>query len=225
MIRNRISVSTIAGVSAMIVANSALANGHTWKVNEVFSTADGSIQFIELRECCGGALETGVNGQSITSIATGNVFTFSSNLTAPTSNKHILLATTAFAALPGAPTPDHIIPANFFSLTGETLQYWIYDAWAITAGTVPIDCVNSLDRNSGVGVNSPTNYAGATGQIDAWPGRIADLNSDNVVDTADLGILIGEFGTAGVVADLNNDGTVDTADLGILIGLFGSSCP
>jgi hypothetical protein len=51
-----------------------------------------------------------------------------------------------------------------------------------------------------------------------------DLNGDNVVDTADLGILIGEFGIPGALADLNEDGTVDTADLGILIGVFGTSC-
>ena len=51
-----------------------------------------------------------------------------------------------------------------------------------------------------------------------------NLNNDIVVDTADLGILIAQFGTAGPEADLNNDGVVDTADLGILIGAFGSTC-
>ena len=53
----------------------------------------------------------------------------------------------------------------------------------------------------------------------------ADLNTDGVIDTADLGILIGQFGTAGPDADLNGDGVVDTAELGILIGGFGSKCP
>jgi hypothetical protein len=56
-------------------------------------------------------------------------------------------------------------------------------------------------------------------------GSVADLNGDNVVDTADLGILIGQFGTAGPDADINGDGIVDTADLGVLIGAFGSTCP
>ncbi|MCB9838412.1 MAG: hypothetical protein H6813_03655 [Phycisphaeraceae bacterium] len=51
-----------------------------------------------------------------------------------------------------------------------------------------------------------------------------DLNGDGAVDTADLGILLGQFGGAGS-ADLNNDGVVDTADLGILLGAFGSGCP
>jgi hypothetical protein len=51
-----------------------------------------------------------------------------------------------------------------------------------------------------------------------------DINGDGVVDTADLGILIGQFGSAGPGADINGDNTVDTADLGILIGAFGTGC-
>ena len=53
----------------------------------------------------------------------------------------------------------------------------------------------------------------------------ANLNGDGAIDTADLGILIGQFGTAGPEADINGDGVVDTADLGILIGAFGTVCP
>ena len=52
----------------------------------------------------------------------------------------------------------------------------------------------------------------------------ADINGDGVVDTADLGVLIGAFGTGDAAADINNDGTVDTADLGLFIGAFGVPC-
>lgn len=52
-----------------------------------------------------------------------------------------------------------------------------------------------------------------------------DLNGDLVVDTADLGVLIGDFGTFAPYSDPNSDGIVDTADLGILIGEFGQACP
>jgi hypothetical protein len=53
----------------------------------------------------------------------------------------------------------------------------------------------------------------------------ADINSDGVIDTADLGILINAFGSNDPAADLNNDTIVDTADLGILIAAFGTTCP
>jgi hypothetical protein len=52
----------------------------------------------------------------------------------------------------------------------------------------------------------------------------ADLNGDGVVDTADLGLLIGQFGTADPGADINGDNIVDTADLGLLISDFGLDC-
>jgi len=51
-----------------------------------------------------------------------------------------------------------------------------------------------------------------------------DLNGDCVVDSADLGGLIGNFGTAGPFGDINGDGVVDSADLGTLIGNFGATC-
>ncbi len=51
-----------------------------------------------------------------------------------------------------------------------------------------------------------------------------DINGDGVVDTADLGLLIGAFGTSDPVSDINGDGVVDTADLGQLIAAFGADC-
>lgn len=51
----------------------------------------------------------------------------------------------------------------------------------------------------------------------------ADFNGDGVVDGADLGALLGAWGTTGA-QDLNKDGTVDGADLGALLGVWGP-CP
>jgi hypothetical protein len=54
---------------------------------------------------------------------------------------------------------------------------------------------------------------------------LADITNDGVVNTADLGGLIGSFGSTSGIADINGDGIVDTADLGILLGEFGRTCP
>jgi len=51
-------------------------------------------------------------------------------------------------------------------------------------------------------------------------GPAADLNGDGVVDGADLGLLLGQWGADGP-ADLNDDGVVDGADLGLLLGAWG----
>ena len=53
-----------------------------------------------------------------------------------------------------------------------------------------------------------------------------DLNLDGFVNTADLGVMISEFGQPGdSLADLNADGIVDVADLGLILDHFGANCP
>jgi hypothetical protein len=49
----------------------------------------------------------------------------------------------------------------------------------------------------------------------------ADLNCDGVVNGADLGILLGDWGQKGVPGDITGDGPVNGADLGILLGAWG----
>jgi hypothetical protein len=51
-----------------------------------------------------------------------------------------------------------------------------------------------------------------------------DVNGDAQVDGADLGELLGAWGTGFVNADFNGDGVVDGADLGLLLGGWGA-CP
>ncbi|MFO0962549.1 MAG: S8 family serine peptidase [Phycisphaerales bacterium] len=55
---------------------------------------------------------------------------------------------------------------------------------------------------------------------------VGDLNVDGIVDGADLGLMLGMWGScanvAGCVADLNHDGVVDGADLGLLLGSWGN---
>jgi hypothetical protein len=53
-----------------------------------------------------------------------------------------------------------------------------------------------------------------------------DLNASGMVDGADLGILLGAWGTDDACANLDGEGTVSGADLGILLGAWGPyTCP
>lgn len=52
----------------------------------------------------------------------------------------------------------------------------------------------------------------------------ADFNGDGEVDGADLGLLLGAWGTNQCPFDLNGSGDVDGADLGLLLGDWGP-CP
>ncbi|MDZ4754830.1 MAG: hypothetical protein SGJ11_10075 [Phycisphaerae bacterium] len=51
-------------------------------------------------------------------------------------------------------------------------------------------------------------------------GPLGDLNGDNIVNAADLALLLGAWGTPGL-GDLNDDGIVDASDLAIMLGAWG----
>ena len=68
-------------------AATTLAASHQWKINEIFSNADGTVQFIELKECCGGTAELGLNGKTITDDVNGSSYTIVGNLSGNTSGK------------------------------------------------------------------------------------------------------------------------------------------
>jgi hypothetical protein len=78
-----------------------------------------------------------------------------------------------------------------------------------------------------VGAYSTTGFG--SGTLTITPGSTpcsvpcpADFNDDGVVDGADLGSLLGEWGACpGCPQDLNGDGVVDGADLGGLLGEWG----
>ena len=48
-----------------------------------------------------------------------------------------------------------------------------------------------------------------------------DLDCNGTIDGADLGSLLGAWGSSSPTADLNGDGTVDGADLGLLLSMWG----
>src|SRR6187401_542059 len=100
----RIAVALLA-----LSAANVQAAFHLWTMNELYSNADGTVQFIELTALAGG--QEFLTGHSLTT--TGNEggtrsFTFPSNLPGDTSGKRMLIATQGFAAL-GIVTPDYVV--------------------------------------------------------------------------------------------------------------------
>ncbi len=63
-------------------------------------------------------------------------------------------------------------------------------------------------------------------QLPKTPACAADVNQDNVCDSADLGQMLAMYGQqcSGCPEDINGDGVVDTADLGLFLGVFGRYC-
>ncbi|XHC26407.1 S8 family serine peptidase [Phycisphaerales bacterium ac7] len=53
---------------------------------------------------------------------------------------------------------------------------------------------------------------------------VGDVTGDNVVDLADLNLVLANFGQATSDGDANDSGNVDLADLNIVLGAFGTNC-
>jgi hypothetical protein len=175
-----------------------------WHFSEFYSNADHTVQFIELECDAGLDSETLANGALFHSNSNGATTTLVGNLFESTLNKKLLLATPAFAALPGAVTPDFLlqeVPGGGFFLPSNdfvTLNHHglLIDSQTILLSSpVPTDGVSSrhyvqagTSTDPGtVALNSPTNFAGETGFVNvAGPqGMDGDFNDNTIVDAAD----------------------------------------
>lgn len=156
----------------------AHACAHQWRFNELFTNATGTVQFIEMQECCGFTGEIFVGNKWILARHTNHKFTLTHSLSGNTGHRYLLLATQTFANIPGAPAPDFIIPNGFLPVNGDTLEWWMYPNATRSYTPLPQDGTTSLlvgpgpDGISGTAddinqtaTNSPTNFAGTTGSI------------------------------------------------------------
>ena len=238
-------------VSCVLGARDVSAGSHLWRINEVFSNTDGTVQFIELHEINGAQREWGLTHCWFESIETGNVFRFPRNLSEPTGRKYLLLATEAFAALSGAPTPDYIIPDRFFSIDKDTLWYGPaqnYDNFVFRPGDLPTDGVNSIQITQyapnnftrdqfETRANSPTNFRGETGSIEVIPPAAptfvrGDCNDDSAINISDATFLLlalfgsGDPPSCDDTCDSNDDGAFDISDaVNLLKALFSHTVP
>jgi hypothetical protein len=142
------------------LAGPARAGHHSWDFTEIFSNASGTVQFVEMF-----CPANGEGGLGPWTIAGGNSpFTFVTNLPSTTANTWILIGTTAFSALSGAPAVDYVLPNNFLPTGGGTLNYaGGADVW--TYGAMPTNGTLALLRNGSTATNTPTNFAGTQGSV------------------------------------------------------------
>lgn len=225
-----LAVRSLPKVFAAVALLVLLSNGsptaraafHLFYIQEAYSNADGSVQFIELF--------TNFDSQQFLTFSGGiasneHTFTFPTDSPAPSGGHAVLLATAGFAALPGGATPDYTIPANFFDPAGDTLDFaGGTDSKSFTS--MPTDGTHSLNfvgqfSASTVDVNSPRNYAGQGGSLSAGPPAVAgDYNGNGVVDMADY-VLWRNGGP--LQNEVSSTGTVDAADYAAWRARFGNT--
>jgi len=144
-----------------IAALPAAATFHLWHMQELYSNADGTVQFLEFSTSAGGQQSLAGHNLGSTSGGTSHDFDFTSNLPGDSANKTFLVATAGFAAL-GIVTPDYVVPNGFFFFAGGSVNFAGVDTW--NYGQLP-GGNQSLQRNGTVGAASPRNFAGQTGSL------------------------------------------------------------
>jgi serralysin len=200
---------------------------HLYDIDEIYSSADGTVQFIELS--VGNSFgESFWQGQKITVTqgAVTHTFTFPADLpSSSTNNTHVLIATQGFADL-GIVTPNYIVPNGFLFTSGDavTVNYASQDRVAYTG--IPTDG-HSLTFTAGgsqvqgrTGTSdtpSPTNFAGVTGQLPAASSTVNGTEgNDSLTGTAGSDTINGLGGNdtlagAGGQDTLNGGNGIDTA--------------
>ena len=122
-------------------------------------------------------------------------------------------SSTTFVFVEGAPESVQIIGGAWPGALEAGVTHAVHTT-TVGSGTVTIEVVGSFG-----GSDSFVNGIQFHKLIDG------DLNADDCVDLADLGILLADFGCSGGCAgDLDGDGDTDLSDLGILLANFGNGC-
>ncbi len=139
-----------------------------------------------------------------------------------------------------------IDPAEFYTVPDDPMAVGIdagsgggdaFDiAWAVDAETgAPADLSGFDFVRMTVAVDAVFGPGGVLGEVSAEIGAVADvravegaaedLNGDGVVNSSDLGLMLGSWGACPMKgacpADLTNDGMVNSSDLARLLGAWG----
>lgn len=179
-------------LSLLQAPSGALAASHLWRFSEFYSSPDRSVQFIEMQEVGGSENETNISEHwyATNGYNQDHSQLLGSDLPFGTANKKFLVGTQSYAALPGVPAPDYVLPDGFLNPDGDTVVWWFYQTLDIPPDVMPSNGVDSLNvvnphRSNpppvfSVGTNSPTNFAGETGTVvlpNAVPSASAPLRA------------------------------------------------
>ncbi|MEO7156393.1 MAG: hypothetical protein ABI039_02455, partial [Vicinamibacterales bacterium] len=113
-----------ASVLALIVTP-VPASFHTFVIDQIYSNADGTVQYVVMRETLGAAGGNLWSGHSFKSTHAGVTRTLPFAVDLPsgaTGNKRVLIGTQGLADL-GFIVPDYVMPNGFLATDGGTLDY------------------------------------------------------------------------------------------------------
>jgi hypothetical protein len=167
-----------AMVVLLVISGGAQATFHLWRITQLYSNADGTVQFIELLSLASG--QQFLAGHTLKSSQGGvtRTYNFTTNLPGETADmsdggyygmmgmttyKSIVIGTQGFAAL-GVVTPDYVVPNGFLFTANGTVN-WGEGADTFSYAALPTDGRMALMRGGSTAVNSPVNFNGEMGTV------------------------------------------------------------
>ncbi len=154
----------VAGV--LLAPSAAQAAFHLYDIREVYSSPDGSVQFVELFTANNN--QQFLNAHTIEADQGGSptVFVFPSNGPSPTASTSLLIATASFENACGI-TPDFILPDDFLFDPNGSVDF-ASGTDLVNYTSLPLDGLLSLNYpGGGAATNSPENFAGETCSLTA----------------------------------------------------------
>jgi hypothetical protein len=175
---------------------------HIWNITEVYSSADGSVQFVKLHTTASGQQLMQFGGSISSSDGTQTkTVNFTTQLPGDSANRSCLIGTANLSSIPGGVTPDYMMPPNFilppvngqpasvkYNPSGDTISYT----------DLPTDGDQSLQKPAGttfVGTNTPVNFNGDANTI--VPVKFSSSSTSDTNFVATFRTATGINGTAG----------------------------
>ncbi len=162
-----------AAIAFCLTAGLARATYHSYEIVEIYSNADGTVQFVLLHEYAGLNGQDLLAGHILTATHAGfaKQFTFPSNLPSTnTAGKYVLIATQGYMDLVGsvpeftAVRPDYVIPDQFLPTDAGVVNYAGVDE--VAYGGLPTDGIMALYTPSDAAFyganNVARNFAGSS---------------------------------------------------------------
>ena len=167
----------LLSLAVFLASAASLAQSPSFRIDELYSNADGTLQYVVLRETAGQNGQNLFAGSTLTAVdvhGTTRTFTFASNLPSPaTAGASVLIASVGLQAL-GIVAPDFVMPDRFLPVDGGTLSLF-GGADTLTYAVLPTDGTLARSRGGTYQPNRATNFAGASAAVPVRPVTVVEF--------------------------------------------------
>jgi hypothetical protein len=152
---------------AAVFPQQAEATYHEWKIDQAYSNASGTVQYVDFLLTNPTDDEQFISNAEL--LSNFHMMGFTDLPSVPGNGQHFLIATPGFAVIAGV-TPDYTFPATpFFNHAGDMLSYGpglnVLTTPALSGGTQAFG-------PSGFVLARPTNFAGKIGSVPEPPASL-----------------------------------------------------